>query len=275
MALLPKPSVVLKQLQKTKRISRSRLVISQGDRLDLRHLEAVAENIGEENIRNKCIIDMLPGLGLWSHVLLQYQPQHIYAVENETQFDSYLQAICREYPDKFSLPHGRYCQEYLSQIRQKPSELAEFPSMAHTEPSSLMLTGALKAEKTHYSWLFHMVADSLDQANLYEYGRVQLNIFLPEDFVKSHVTPPKRPNSAWGSIFALLLEAAGRVKILPVDASVEIRQRLRQPVSTAIKALGKDTDYVLRTSAVNPDQLVAQLTLDDINRICMASAADY
>ncbi|KAJ1953030.1 hypothetical protein IWQ62_006088, partial [Dispira parvispora] len=132
MASLPKPSVILKQLQKTKRITRSRLVISQGDRLDLRHLEAVAEKIGEENIRNKCIIDMLPGLGLWSRVLLQYQPQRICAVENESRFDPYLQDICREYPDKFSLPHGRYCQEYLSQIRGKPNELSDFPSTVHS-----------------------------------------------------------------------------------------------------------------------------------------------
>ncbi|KAJ1652088.1 hypothetical protein IWQ61_007498 [Dispira simplex] len=344
MALLPKPSVVLKQLQKTKRISRSRLVISQGDRLDLHHLEAVAENIGEENIRNKCIIDMLPGLGLWSHVLLQYQPQHIYAVEKETQFDSYLQALCREYPDKFSLPHGRYCQEYLSQIRQKPSELAEFPSMAHTgklnfvvfniymfhfskpsktpgvhpgairhwswtsvqliltamrltlsmdrstshitssyngtlslpEPSSLMLTGALKAEKTHYSWLFHMVADSLDQANLYEYGRVQMNIFLPEDFVKVNASVEIRQRPL--ALLQFTPHVNPRISVSSAEFLTVLQrfhQRLRQPVSTAIKALGKDSDYVLRTSAVNPDQLVAQLTLDDINRICMASAADY
>ncbi|KAI9599001.1 S-adenosyl-L-methionine-dependent methyltransferase [Syncephalis fuscata] len=247
---------------------------------------------GEANLKNKRILEYMPGAGLLTKSILRHNAKGVIVLEYEPTFLRVNTELAQEYPNEHMtvLPYHSnlgFSAWYsntgvFSQIEKRDWE---------TLHPDLLITGMLNMGK--FQILSRFFNNILGRQHMFSYGRVEAIMICDEktiEMAQTHLGHKDfRPLSLWAMGSANIEVLDHNVpsdifccKITPLVkplllASPEVIHyvltmlytRKRQPLAVAIRTLAPDAIELLDNFNGDPNTLVYQLSVEQINQITM------
>ncbi|ORX81800.1 S-adenosyl-L-methionine-dependent methyltransferase, partial [Basidiobolus meristosporus CBS 931.73] len=153
--------------------------------------DQIAEKIGRNVIRDKVILDCLPGIGLHTRSFLQCEPKKIICVEPRVPLYDELTKLSEADPRVVPFRADPYAYRTTQKLLQD-EYLGSLPirEKTHVNEDLLVVVTVYKTD-AHRMYINYAINDIGESLDFQKFGRVRICTICPVDFGKKFLAPIK------------------------------------------------------------------------------------
>ncbi|KAI8054274.1 S-adenosyl-L-methionine-dependent methyltransferase [Syncephalis plumigaleata] len=254
---------------------------------------------GEANIRNKTVLEYMPGPGVLTKSLLRHNAKGVIVLEYEPNFLQTNINLAKQHSKDMLTVLPYHSSMTVDAWRSSNGIFGKIPKTNwNTLRSDLLVTGMLNMGR--FQILSRFLHNILARQHIFHFGRVEAIVVCDEKTIETAQVElghkDCRPLSIWTRGSATIevlddhvpndvfwLKVATPLKVIRITPLVEpllfaspevlhyvmtmLFTRKRQPLSTAIRSLAPDAIELLDDFQGDPNILVYQMTMEQVNQI--------
>ncbi|KAK9728204.1 hypothetical protein K7432_001207 [Basidiobolus ranarum] len=155
------------------------------------YAESLVDKIGKDIIKDKVIIDCLPGVGLHTRAFLKYEPKKILCVEPRIPLYDEFVKLSEVEPRIVPLRWDPFSYKTTEKLLG-PEYLGNLPIRSKEKVNEdLLLMATVYKSDPHRMYINYAINDIGESLDFQKFGRVRICVICPADVTKKFMAPAK------------------------------------------------------------------------------------